>query len=198
MPRRLRYEVGGRLGADGAELSPVDLSTLPTMAPGLEAVALCLLHADLASSHEEAVAAELAGRGHDVSRSSIVSPEFREYARTLTTVINAYLRPPCRQYLAALASLADEVLVMTSAGGLMPVADGAELPASLLLSAVGAGNVEVSQRVADACLGALAQALPDRVGAASQGTMNNVLVGGDGCITRRWAAGRAGARAEPE
>jgi N-methylhydantoinase B/oxoprolinase/acetone carboxylase alpha subunit len=45
-------------------------------------------------------------------------------------------------------------------------------------AAVGAGNVEVSQRVADVCLGALAAALPDRVGAAGQGTMNNVLVGG--------------------
>ena len=41
--------------------------------------------------------------------------------------------------------------------------------------AVGAGNVEVSQRVADVCLGALAQAVPERIGAASQGTMNNVL-----------------------
>jgi N-methylhydantoinase B/oxoprolinase/acetone carboxylase alpha subunit len=46
--------------------------------------------------------------------------------------------------------------------------------------AVGAGNVEVSQRVADVCLAALAQAQPERVGAASQGTMNNVLLGGDG------------------
>ncbi len=44
--------------------------------------------------------------------------------------------------------------------------------------AVGAGNVEVSQRVADVCLGALAQVVPERVGAASQGTMNNVLLGG--------------------
>jgi N-methylhydantoinase B/oxoprolinase/acetone carboxylase alpha subunit len=44
--------------------------------------------------------------------------------------------------------------------------------------AVGAGNVEVSQRVADVCLAALAVALPDRVGAANQGTMNNVLLGG--------------------
>jgi len=43
---------------------------------------------------------------------------------------------------------------------------------------VGAGNVEVSQRVADVCLGALAQAVPERVPAASQGTMNNVLIGG--------------------
>ena len=45
-------------------------------------------------------------------------------------------------------------------------------------AAVGAGNVEVSQRVADVCLGALAQVVPDRVGAASQGTMNNLLIGG--------------------
>ncbi|MEZ5143552.1 MAG: hydantoinase B/oxoprolinase family protein [Acidimicrobiales bacterium] len=45
-------------------------------------------------------------------------------------------------------------------------------------TAVGAGNVEVSQRVADVCLGALATARPGTVGAASQGTMNNLLVGG--------------------
>jgi N-methylhydantoinase B len=45
--------------------------------------------------------------------------------------------------------------------------------------AVGAGNVEVSQRVADVCLGALALAAPARLGAASQGTMNNLLVGGE-------------------
>ncbi len=47
---------------------------------------------------------------------------------------------------------------------------------------MGAGNVEVSQRVADVCLGALAQAVPDHVGAASQGTMNNVLLGGAGFV----------------
>jgi N-methylhydantoinase B/oxoprolinase/acetone carboxylase alpha subunit len=45
--------------------------------------------------------------------------------------------------------------------------------------AVGAGNVEVSQRVADVCLGALTCAAPGRLGAASQGTMNNLLLGGD-------------------
>lgn len=47
-------------------------------------------------------------------------------------------------------------------------------------AAVGAGNVEVSQRVADVCLGALAQVVPGAVGAASQGTMNNVLIGAAG------------------
>jgi N-methylhydantoinase B/oxoprolinase/acetone carboxylase alpha subunit len=53
--------------------------------------------------------------------------------------------------------------------------------------AVGAGNVEVSQRVADVCLAALARARPGAVGAASQGTMNNVLLGGDASAS----AGRA-------
>jgi N-methylhydantoinase B/oxoprolinase/acetone carboxylase alpha subunit len=50
--------------------------------------------------------------------------------------------------------------------------------AALAPAAVGAGNVEVSQRVADVCLAALANVAPQRVGAASQGTMNNVLLGG--------------------
>jgi len=52
--------------------------------------------------------------------------------------------------------------------------------------AVGAGNVEVSQRVADVCLGALAQAVPDRIGAAGQGTMNNVLLGSMESAARPW------------
>jgi len=66
---------------------------------------------------------------------------------------------------------------------------GAEPPV-----AVGAGNVEVSQRVADVCLGALAQACPDRVGAAGQGTMNNVLLGGRGWVSYETLAGGQGGR----
>ena len=61
-------------------------------------------------------------------------------------------------------------------------------------AAVGAGNVEVSQRIADVCLGALASALPDRVGAASQGTMNNVMIGGDGWVYYETVAGGQGGR----
>ena len=61
-------------------------------------------------------------------------------------------------------------------------------------AAVGAGNVEVSQRVADVCLGALAKAAPDRVGAASQGTMNNLMVGGDGWVYYETIAGGQGGR----
>src|SRR5205823_8095271 len=60
--------------------------------------------------------------------------------------------------------------------------------------AVGAGNVEVSQRVADVCLRALASAVPERVGAASQGTMNNVLIGGDGWVYYETIAGGQGGR----
>jgi N-methylhydantoinase B/oxoprolinase/acetone carboxylase alpha subunit len=76
------------------------------------------------------------------------------------------------------------------------------IPAASVLAAqppvaVGAGNVEVSQRVADVCLGALAQAAPDRVGAASQGTMNNVLIGGSGFVYYETIAGGQGGRPGP-
>ena len=61
-------------------------------------------------------------------------------------------------------------------------------------AAVGAGNVEVSQRVADVCLGALALAVPGRLGAAGQGTMNNVLVGGEGWVYYETVGGGQGGR----
>ncbi|MFQ5966192.1 MAG: hydantoinase B/oxoprolinase family protein [Acidimicrobiia bacterium] len=71
-------------------------------------------------------------------------------------------------------------------------------PGSLVNSeepaAVAAGNVETSQRIADALLGALAQAVPDRVPAASQGTMNNVLVGSDDFAYYETVAGGQGGR----
>ena len=82
-------------------------------------------------------------------------------------------------------------------GALRPVeviAPAGSLVAARPPAAVGAGNVEVSQRVADVCLGALAQALPDRVPAAGQGTMNNLLVGGDGWVYYETVAGGQGGR----
>ena len=59
-------------------------------------------------------------------------------------------------------------------------------------AAVAAGNVETSQRIADVLLGALAPAAPDRVPAASQGTMNNVLIGGGGTVYYETVAGGEG------
>ncbi|MCZ6630931.1 MAG: hydantoinase B/oxoprolinase family protein [Actinobacteria bacterium] len=61
-------------------------------------------------------------------------------------------------------------------------------------AAVAAGNVETSQRIADVLLGALAQAAPDRVPAASQGTMNNVLIGNDEFAYYETVGGGQGAR----
>jgi N-methylhydantoinase B/oxoprolinase/acetone carboxylase alpha subunit len=60
--------------------------------------------------------------------------------------------------------------------------------------AVGAGNVEVSQRVADVCLAALAEPCGDRVPAAGQGTMNNLLMGGEGWVYYETVAGGQGGR----
>jgi N-methylhydantoinase A/oxoprolinase/acetone carboxylase beta subunit len=137
VPRELRLEVAGRLTADGSELEP--LGDVPPLPEDVEAVAVCLLHSDLQPAHEMLVGIELDARGVDVSLSCEVSPEMREYERTVTTVVNAYLRPVCRSYLRGLADAADRVLVMTSAGGLVPGLAAAERPAALLLSGPAGG-----------------------------------------------------------
>ncbi len=129
-----RFEVAGRLDAAGLEIEP--LGPPPAIAGDVDVVAVCLLHSDLNAEHERAVAAAL---DVDAVCSHDVSPEFREYERTVTTVISAYLRPLTRTYLGRLAELADEVVVMTSAGGLVPLALAAERPASLLVSGPAGG-----------------------------------------------------------
>ncbi len=96
----------------------------------------------------------------------------------------------------ALRSVVDPT-APANGGALRPI--NVIAPASSVVAArppvaVGAGNVEVSQRVADICLGALAQALPERVPAASQGTMNNLLIGGDGWVYYETVAGGQGGR----
>ena len=96
----------------------------------------------------------------------------------------------------ALRSVTDPT-IPANGGALRPVrviAPAATIVAARPPVAVGAGNVEVSQRVADVCLGALAQAVPDRVPAAGQGTMNNVLVGGDGWVYYETVGGGQGGR----
>ncbi|HVF74511.1 MAG TPA: hydantoinase/oxoprolinase family protein [Acidimicrobiales bacterium] len=168
VPRSLRFEVAGRLDAAGAEL--VALGPVPEIPDDVDVVAVCLLHADLNPDHERAVAAALDA---DVVLSSDVSPEFREYERTVTTVVDAYLRPACRSYLLGLRSLAAEVLVMTSAGGLVGVEQAAGRPASLLLSGP-AGGV----RAAAAAAGAAG--FPDAVTFDMGGTSTDVCLVLDG------------------
>jgi N-methylhydantoinase A/oxoprolinase/acetone carboxylase beta subunit len=96
------------------------------------------------------VAGDLRAAGWDVSASHEVSPEPREYERTVTTVVNAFLRPVCRPYLRGLADAAVEVTVMTSGGGLVDLETAGELPVALLLSGPAAG-VRAAAAVAVAC-----------------------------------------------
>lgn len=173
VPRELRHEVPGRLAADGSELMPVDPAALPALDPAVEAVAVCLLHADIEPAHEQAVAAALRARGHDVTCSHEVSPEMREVERTVTTVINAALRPRCRAYLHGIDELAGEVLAMTSSGGLVPAAEAAELPAALLLSGPAGG-------VRAAAAAAVANGFSDAVTFDMGGTSTDVCLVLDG------------------
>jgi len=167
VPRHLRLEVAGRLDAHGDEIESVGAA--PDVPAAADAVAVCLLHADLNAAHEHAVASELRGRGHDVTTSSEVSPEFREYERTITTVVNAYLRPVCAPYLELIADMADSVLVMTSSGGLLHAREAAELPAALLLSGP-AGGVQA------AAAAAVTAGYPDAVSFDMGGTSTDVCL----------------------
>jgi N-methylhydantoinase A/oxoprolinase/acetone carboxylase beta subunit len=170
VPRRLRFEVGGRLDATGREMAPP--GPPPALPAGVDAVAVCLLHADRNPDHERAIAAGLAGpglAGATVVCSSDVSPEYREYERTVTTVADAYLRRPCQAYLRDLRALADEVLVMTSAGGLIPLEDAVARPVRLLLSGPAGG-------VLAAAWAASAAGYPDCVSFDMGGTSTDVCL----------------------
>jgi N-methylhydantoinase A/oxoprolinase/acetone carboxylase beta subunit len=173
VPGAWRFEVGGRLAPDGEQLSPIEPGAVPEIPIDASGVAVCLLHADLESAHEEVVAAALRARGHDVTCSHEVSPEMREYERTVTTVVNASLRPLCRAYLQGLADVAAEVHVMTSAGGLLPVADAAAVPAALLLSGPAGG-------VRAAAAAAIANGFPDAITFDMGGTSTDVCLVLDG------------------
>ncbi len=156
VPRELRFGAGERLGPGGEPLRP--LANLDSLVEAVaagdpEAVAVSLLYGYAAPEHEERVAAALAERltGVPVSTSSRVSAEFREYERTATTVLNAYLAPVTGEYLARLlraardADLADDVAVMRSSGGLLGAAQAAQLPAAVLLSGPAGGVVAAGE-----------------------------------------------------
>lgn len=112
-----------------------------------EAVAVSLLWSFRRPSDEEAMLEKLATTGLPVSLSSRVAPEFREFERTSTTVLNAYLSPVVGRYLNNLLTktrtvgLSDEILVMRSSGGLMDVEAAIELPSAILLSGPAGGVV---------------------------------------------------------
>lgn len=142
------YTVGGRLAADGAELSPVRLSDLDVLVTACarenyEAIAVSLLFSFNNPAHEQAVGAYLKERLPDVQivLSHQVSPEWREFERTSTTVTDAYLAPVVRKYIATLQREMGDRLpedgtlhVMESNGGVMTAATASETPLQTLLS----------------------------------------------------------------
>ena len=171
VPRQLRLEVAGRRGPTGEELIP--LGPVPEVPDGVASVAVCLLHSDLDPGHEQAVADALRARGLDVTCSFEVSPQHREYERLSTTAANAYLRPLCADYLGRLRDLARQVLVLTSAGGLVPADEAARVPARLLLSGPAGG-------AAAAGWAAAAAGYPDAVTFDMGGTSTDVCLVQDG------------------
>ena len=78
VPRDLRFGVRGRLDASGREIEPVDVQ-LPTLAPGVDVAAVCLLHADLEPAHERAVAAALAVSGAILLEGDVFSAQLFKF-----------------------------------------------------------------------------------------------------------------------
>jgi N-methylhydantoinase A len=117
--------------------------------PDAEAVAVSVLWSFSRSEHEAGIREAIRAAHPDlpVSLSSRVAPEFREFERTSTTVLNAYLSPIVGRYLRSLkakaraAGLPDDILVMRSSGGLMDIEAATELPAAILLSGPAGGVV---------------------------------------------------------
>ncbi|MEZ4658144.1 MAG: hydantoinase/oxoprolinase family protein [Caldilineaceae bacterium] len=106
VPRYLRREVAGRINYKGAESTPLDLAGLPAMladfrAEGVQAVAICLLNSYANTAHEEAVLAAVQKLWPEVSAvaSHQITREWREYERTNTAVMSAYVQPIAHRYL---------------------------------------------------------------------------------------------------
>ena len=155
VPRRLRREVDERLGPDGSvrrELDPVslDAAVADLRREGVDAVAVSLLHAYTNPAHEKKVAERLRegfANGLYVTCSSDILPEIREYERTSTAVVNAYIGPVVHHYMDTLLDRLEElgvtcpVHIMQSSGGVMSVESAKRKPACLMESGPAAGAI---------------------------------------------------------
>jgi len=136
------------VGGGSEALNSIDLE-------GIEAIAVAMIDGHLDGASETTIAQSLGERapGIPISRSSVVSPEFREFERISTTVLNACLSPVTAAYLDTLdgtflaTGMAGSVAVMRSSGGLMSLRDAAMLPSAILLSGP-AGGVVAAQTYA--------------------------------------------------
>jgi N-methylhydantoinase A len=152
--RYLRREVPERVSIDGSVVRPLDLGAVrqavgELVAEGVESLAVSLLHSYANPDHEKAIGALLASEFPElwVSLSHRILPVIREYERTSTTVLNAYVQPTVASYLAALRRQLDStmisgpLLIMQSNGGIMAGAAAAERPAYIVESGPAAGVI---------------------------------------------------------
>lgn len=152
VPRNLRYEVTERVLADGSILTPLDMDELEAavaalVEKGVNAIAVAFLHSYLRADHEEAAVRHIRERYPHVvaAPSHEVAREWREYERTSTTVMNAYLGPSVKDYLNRLnQGMADQgyegaVLVTKSDGGLSMARTAADRSIDLLMSGPAGG-----------------------------------------------------------
>ena len=155
VPRHRRLEIGERVGADGevvTALSDDDIEEIAGQLDALEDVqgcAVCLLFSFVNPAHERRIGEALRRRRPDlyVSLSSEIQPEFREFERFSTTVINAFLQPQVGAYMERLKDSIGEVTpnaafgIFQSSGGLMSAERAARFPVRTALSGPAAGVV---------------------------------------------------------
>jgi len=158
VPRRRRYEVVERMGPGGEILVPFDREQAAALveelaASDVEAIAVTFLHSYANPVHEEAMGELLRRRMPDrfVSLSIEVLPEIREYERTSTTVVNAYIGPPIARYLRSLRRQLGEtgvegrLLMMQSSGGMLDAERVIEKPAQIVESGPAAGVIAAAR-----------------------------------------------------
>ncbi len=154
IPRERRLEVSERVDAKGFAIVPLTDAEIARAVAAvgtldIDCVAVCFLFSFLNPSHEQRLGAALrTAHPHlDVSLSSDVQPEFREYERLSTTVLNTFLQPEVGRYMARLkrsfanASTGARIGICQSSGGLMSVDRAAEMPIRTALSGPAAGVV---------------------------------------------------------
>jgi N-methylhydantoinase A len=160
VPRELRYEVVERHLATGEVLRPLDESGLADVGAKIatlmvDCVVVCFLHSHHSPAHENKAVGLLRGalgNKTQVIASSAVHPEFREYERFSTAVLNGALLTVMNAYLERLSGAAITAgidatpLVSQSAGGLMPLADAREFPIRTALSGPAAGVIGAAHR----------------------------------------------------
>ncbi|MGE4252356.1 MAG: hydantoinase/oxoprolinase family protein [Parvibaculaceae bacterium] len=160
--RYLRLTLDERISATGAVQVPLDRKAVEQVVRRLlkervEGIAVCLLNAHCNPAHEHVVSeviSELAPKLPQ-SISSSVLPQIREYERTSTTVVNAYLMPLVREYLRTLEhslgrrGVKAPVLIMQSNGALTPLDDACERPVNIVESGPAAGVVAALKRAVE-------------------------------------------------